>query len=228
MKSCLTYLYIVKITCYNVQNRRYNVFPLSLYILFIMQYGGGTDFLENLNMIVAQNLKRYREEKKLSLEKVSEMSGVSKTMLSQIERGESSPTISTLWKIATGLKVTFTELVDKPMPDTALVHKDDVGPITEDSGKYRIYLYYPYEDGRRFEIYTIEIDPGGTLISEPHGEGTQEFLTVFGGTLSIRVGDDEYAVQYGSSIRFKADRPHSYRNLGSDMVRMNNVIYYPK
>lgn len=179
-------------------------------------------------MIVAQNLKRLREEKKLSLEKVSELSGVSKTMLSQIERGESSPTISTVWKIATGLKTSFTELVDKPVPDTVILRKEDVGPMAEDGGRYRVYPFYPYEDGRRFEIYTVEIDPDGSLNAEAHNDRTQEFITVFEGTLTVRVADVEYDVPGGSSIRFKADRPHAYFNNGSAPVRLNMVIFYPR
>lgn len=184
--------------------------------------------MDNLNLIVAQNLKRIRDEKKLSLEKAAELTGVSKTMLSQIERGESSPTISTVWKIATGLKTSFTELVDKPQPDTVILGKDDVASMAEDSGRYRIYPFFPYEDGRRFEVYMIEIEAGGSLCAEAHSEGTQEFITVFDGEATIRVGDEEYIILNGSAIRFKADKPHAYFNNSATLVRMNMVIYYPK
>lgn len=184
--------------------------------------------MENLNLIVAQNLKRIRDEKKLSLEKAAELTGVSKTMLSQIERGESSPTISTVWKIATGLKTSFTALVDNPQPDTVILRKEDVGPMAEDDGRYRVYPFFPYEDGRRFEVYTIEIDPGGSLSAEAHGEMTQEFITVFDGELTVRVGEETYAISNGSSIRYKSDKPHAYFNTGNTMVRLNMVIYYPR
>lgn len=65
----------------------------------------------NLNEIIAVNLKRLRAERGFSLGKLSELSGVSKVMLSQIEKGESNPTINTLWKIAGGLQVSYTKLV---------------------------------------------------------------------------------------------------------------------
>ncbi|MDA6151190.1 helix-turn-helix transcriptional regulator, partial [Escherichia coli] len=58
--------------------------------------------MEEIHLILAKNLKAFRENKKLSLEKVAELTGVSKTMIGQIERGESSPTITTIWKIANG------------------------------------------------------------------------------------------------------------------------------
>jgi Predicted transcriptional regulators len=64
-----------------------------------------------LDQLIAQNLKRLREERKLSLDRVAELTGVSKSMLGQIERGDSSPTVATVWKIANGLKVSFTTLM---------------------------------------------------------------------------------------------------------------------
>lgn len=184
--------------------------------------------MESLNQIVAQNLKRIRDEKKLSLEKVSELSGVSKTMLSQIERGESSPTISTVWKIANGLKTTFTELIEMPQPESLILSKEEVGPMTEDDGRYRLYPFFPYEAGRRFEVYTAEIDPGGYFSAEGHGELTQEFVTVFDGTLIIRVGAMEYSIPAGGAIRFKSEKAHAYFNEGATMVRLNIVIFYPR
>ena len=57
----------------------------------------------NINLVISMNLKHIREERKLSLDKVAKMTGVSKSMLGQIERGDSNPTIATVWKIANGL-----------------------------------------------------------------------------------------------------------------------------
>jgi transcriptional regulator with XRE-family HTH domain len=184
--------------------------------------------LGNVNSIIALNLKRVREERKLSLDKVAEMTGVSKSMLGQIERGESNPTITTIWKIANGLKVSFTSLLNHPQSDTVIITKNDVDLLIEDNDKYRIYPFFPYEDGRRFEIYCVEIEKGGYLSAEPHGQGTQEFITVFDGEITIRVSDEEYTVKKGESIRFKADKPHAYHNSGETLTRVNMVIYYPE
>ncbi|MEB9453351.1 helix-turn-helix transcriptional regulator, partial [Bacillus cereus] len=76
--------------------------------------GVGVFFMEEIQLILAKNLKSIREKEKLSLEKVSQLTGVSKTMIGQIERGESSPTLTTIWKIANGLKVSFTSLINNP------------------------------------------------------------------------------------------------------------------
>lgn len=182
--------------------------------------------MEEIHLIIAKNLKAFRETKKLSLEKVAELTGVSKTMIGQIERGESSPTITTIWKIANGLKISFTSLINDPQPDTKVVMRDEVQPVTEDNGKYRVYPYFPFQEERRFEMFSVEIDKGGFLSSDAHGEGTEEFITVFDGELTLRVNNVEYTVKSGDSIRFRADRPHVYHNSGDNLARLSMTIYY--
>lgn len=183
--------------------------------------------MEQINLIIAKNLKRFREQKKLSLERVSQLTGVSKTMIGQIERGESSPTITTIWKIANGLKISFTTLINHPEPDASVILKDEVQALSEDHGKYRVYPYFPYQDKRQFEVYTVEIEPGGYLKAEAHREGTEELLTIFDGEIIIGVNDIEYKAKSGDAIRFKADRPHSYYNPGVAMTRLSMTIFYP-
>ena len=182
--------------------------------------------MEELTLVVAQNLRRMREDKKLSLDRLAELTGVSKSMLGQIERGESSPTISTIWKIANGLKVSFTSLLNAPQTDTSVVQKAAIQPLIEDNGKYRLYTLFPIEEGRRFEIYSIEIEKGGYLSAEAHSAGTQEFLTVSTGELTVRANDQEYCLNEGDSIRFRADRPHVYHNSGEVLTKVNLVIHY--
>lgn len=212
---------------YNAYIGRYNDL---LFILqsgrYIVQKGMGV-LVEEIHLIIAKNLKSYRESKKLSLERVAELTGVSKTMIGQIERGESSPTITTIWKIANGLKMSFTSLIKNQQPDTKVVLKSEIQPLTEDNGKYRVYPTFPFEDDRRFEMYAVEIDQGGLLTTDAHREGTEEFITVFAGELTLRVQDNEFTVKSGDSIRFKADRPHTYHNAGETLIRLSMVIYYP-
>jgi len=183
--------------------------------------------MEDITFLVGQNLKRLRDERRLSLDKLAEITGVSKSMLGQIERGESSPTISVAWKIANGLKIPFTFLFSSPQTNTRIVLKDDLKPLLEDDGKYRLYPFFPIETGRRFEIYGVEIDQGGYLSSDPHPDGTQEFITIFAGELSVQVDNQEYRIAAGNSISFCADRPHSYHNSGEITAILNMVIHYP-
>lgn len=183
--------------------------------------------MEEIHLIFAKNLKMIREKEKLSLEKVSQLCGVSKTMIGQIERGESSPTLTTIWKIANGLKVSFTTLINNPQPDTEIIVREDVQLLSEDDGRYRVYPIFPFQEDSRFEIYTVEIEREGTLSAEAHKDGTEEFITVFDGELVMRVNEDEYHLKRGDSIRFKADRPHIYRNPGDTLTKVSMTIYYP-
>lgn len=183
--------------------------------------------MEEIQLILAKNLKSIREKEKLSLEKVSQLTGVSKTMIGQIERGDSSPTLTTIWKIANGLKVSFTSLINNPQPDTKVVLRNDVQVLSEDNGRYKVYPSFPFQDNRNFEIYMVEIDTEGKLSSEAHKEGTEEFITVFEGKLTIDINDYQYTLNNGDSIRFKADRPHTYTNSGRTLTRLSMTIYYP-
>lgn len=182
--------------------------------------------MKDLNTVVANNLKRIREEMKLSLEKLSELTGVSKAMLRQIETGESSPTINTIWKIASGLKIPYTAIMSMPQPDTLVVLKDQAMFQIDDGGHYKVYSIFPLEEGRKFEIYRVEIEAGGSYTSSSHGDKTQEFNTVFEGEVTIVVGDKEYLLRAGDSMRFRADRTHSYYNKSDKTAQISMVIYY--
>lgn len=185
------------------------------------------NFLNNLNFIIAENLKELREKKKLSLESVSKLTGVSKSMLGQIERCEVNPTVSTVWKIANGLKISCTQLMSKPEADFELVDKSKVQPLIEDSGRVRIFPVFAFDSERRFEMYSLEVDGEGYLSTEAHQQGTQEFITVFSGELTVNVNGEDFMVEKGNSIRFKADSSHYYKNTGSDLCSLTMVIYYP-
>lgn len=182
--------------------------------------------MDKLNSVIAENLKKLREERKLSLDNVAKLSGVSKSMLGQIERGEVNPTVSTVWKISNGLKISFTQLMSRPETDTELVYKSEIQPLIEDNGKFRNFPIFPFDGTRRFEMYTLEIDAEGCLDAEAHPQGTQEFITVFSGEITINVNGEEFLIQAGNSMRFKADLPHAYRNSGEEICKLSMIIYY--
>ena len=85
--------------------------------------------MDPMNTIVAKNIKRLREEKKLSMEELSKLSSVSKSMLAQIERGEGNPTLSTLCKISNGMKVPFDALTVRPERVYEIVKTSKVQPL---------------------------------------------------------------------------------------------------
>lgn len=182
--------------------------------------------MNDLNFIIANNLKKIRDGRKLSLDKLSEITGVSKSMLGQIERGESNPTVTTLKKITAGLKISFTALLDSPKPKVDIVKFDDIVPITEDNGRYRVYPIFQFDENRRFEIYIVEFDKGSNLKAVAHPDGTQELITVFEGELKVSLGNEEFIVGKGDSIRFFADKPHIYSNRHFSLTRLSLVLYY--
>lgn len=183
--------------------------------------------VQDLNGIIAENLKQLRKERKLSLDKVAELTGVSKSMLGQIERGETNPTINTIWRIASGLKVSFSSLIHETQADIVIVHKRKVKPLVEADGAYRVYSIFPYDERRRFEIYIVELEEGGCYRNDAQGEKTQEFITVTAGELTLVTNSGEFRVGAGDSITFMADQPHAYHNSGTGLLCLNMVIHYP-
>lgn len=121
----------------------------------------------------------------------------------------------------------FTSLIYSPQPDATVVRGGEIQVLSEDEGRYRISPCFHFQEDKRFEIYSIEIDPKGTVNSESHREGTEEFITVFDGEVTIRLDEAEYKINKGDSIRFKADRPHTYYNSGDTPTRLSMTIYYP-
>ena len=188
----------------------------------------GGIFLDFINSIVAENLKRLREERKLSLDAMSKLSGISKSMLGQIERGDVNPTISTVWKIANGLKISFTELVSRPEVNFEVVDLNQITPLLEDNGRYRNYPMFSFDSERRFEILHIELDAGSRLEASAHPAGTQEFITAFSGRLDVLINGEKLSIENGGAMRFNADCPHSYQNPGEEVCRLSMVIYYPR
>jgi len=183
--------------------------------------------LDNLSSVIAENLKRIREEKKLSLDTVAKLSGVSKSMLGQIERCDVNPTVSTMWKIANGLKISFSQFINHAESNVELIDTSSIEPLIEGEGKVKIYPTFPFDSTRRFEIYYLELDKNGYLSTVPHLQGTQEFITVFMGELTVVIGDKKFVVNSGKAIRFKADAPHSYENTGDSTCSLDMIIYYP-
>jgi transcriptional regulator with XRE-family HTH domain len=181
----------------------------------------------NLNEIIASNLKRLRTERKLSLSKLAELSGVSKVMIGQIERGESNPTINTIWKIANGLKVSYTTLIDEPTSNLLLVKKEDTTNQSSEDGKYRIYCSFTSHNQRNFELFTVELDADSSYNSNAHGEKIQEYILIFEGELTLKIEGQEYLLKSGDSIMFDASKPHIYQNSSGEMAKMAIINYYP-
>ena len=183
--------------------------------------------MDDITAVVAENLRQLREQKNLSLTAASRLAGVSKSLWSQIERGEINPTITTVWKIALGLNVSFSELTTRAVDDFEVVETRAGQPISADDGRFRNFPLFGRTIDRPFELYYLDLEPGAHLEAEPHLPGCQEYITVFEGELTVTVDDRALKAGEGAAMRFPGDRPHSYK-AGSAPCRLSMIIFYPR
>ena len=173
-----------------------------------------------LDKNIAANLKRIRKAKNMSLDRMAEQTGVSKSMLGQIERGESNPTVSTIGKIIEGIKVPLEELIEEPRPAVSVISKS-LAAAEETQGECRIYMYFPYEKHRNFEGYAVEIQPGGVYRAGAKGENTEEYIMVSRGILTIEMEDECYEVAQGDAVHVFAEKERCYENRGTEPLVIN-------
>lgn len=175
--------------------------------------------MDYLSQNVAKNLHRIRTSRGMSLDVVSEQTGVSKSMLAQIEKGTANPSLGVLGKITSGLRIEFTELIQPPPMEACLVDIHQIEPIKQDDG-FKVWTFFPYEDNRMVEIYRIDIEPGGSYVSGGHGEHTREYLAVTEGVLTLETNGKSYALNKEQMFRFESDQMHIYSNKGTDIVSL--------
>lgn len=175
---------------------------------------------------IANNLRHMRENRNLSLDQLSDLTGVSKSMLRQIEMGKSSPTIATIWKIANGLHVSFTALLRKPVVEAEVRSFSGEKPLTAESKHYRLYPLIPFEPQQSFETYYVEIDPGTVFRGEPHEGNVYEYVFVFRGKLQISLEDKKYEIKKNEFLQFQANCPHKYKCIGKKMASAIMQISY--
>lgn len=181
-----------------------------------------------ISQILGQNLKRLRTARNLSLGQLADRCGVSKVMLSQMERGESNPTVNTLWKIVNGLGVSYSALMERQNTPTDVVRCGQVPVQSDDGGSYHLACYFANTPERGFEIYRDTLDAGAVHRTNGHGPGTEEFVCLEHGRLSMTVGDQEHTLEVGDAISFDASLPHSYEALGDQPAIMVVVNRYPR
>lgn len=193
-------------------------------ILYTGNKGGQQ--LDNLNAILASNLKKIRKSKSLNLEQTSHLTGISKSMLSQLERGEVNPTISTVYKLSLGLKVPVTAFTRPEASPFFQISKDELEPLSDDDGRYRLYPVFPFQDGQNFEIFYFEFDAGGCHQGNRQIAGTREFITIFEGQLTLELPSGTFTLVEGDSASYNAFDDYRYINSGDKMLKANIVVQY--
>jgi transcriptional regulator with XRE-family HTH domain len=188
---------------------------------------GATQENTDLAPVVGANLRRLRTRRGLSLERLAQISGVSRAMLGQIELGQSAPTINVLWKIARALEVTFSALISARTQSGALVLRSQESKIlTSKDRSFSSRALFPFDEPRRVEFYELRLGGGSVEDADAHPPGTSENLVVTAGTIEIDVAGDTHRLETGDSILFEADTPHAYRNPGKVEAVMYLVMTY--
>ena len=183
--------------------------------------------MEPMNLRIGEKLKSIRMARTLSLDDTAALTGVSKPMLGQIERGQSSPTINILWKISTGLKIPLSFFCKQEEAEYTVTGLDEKDMITEENGGMRAYPLFPFDPVRNVEVFYIEFDAGVRHESLPHVSGVEEYVFLVQGTLKMVIGGKEVLLQEKQSIRFRADVSHGYHNVSDKACTAYNVIFYP-
>ena len=182
----------------------------------------------DLGAVIAANLKRIRASRNLTLGQLSKISGISKAMLSEIEKGGSNPTVNTVLKIADGLNVPYTSLMEQNDGAADLVTRADAVMQTGESEHYRAYCYFPVAANRNFELFYIELDAGTSNMSIGHPPRAQEYVYVMKGRVTIKTPSGIYEVNAGDALMFESSAEHVYINNGGEKAECNVINYYPE
>ncbi|MFM5049990.1 helix-turn-helix domain-containing protein [Aeromonas veronii] len=185
--------------------------------------------MQEMSQHLAALLKGLRSERGWSLDAAARETGVSKAMLGQIERGESSPTVATLWKIATGFRVSFSSFIEPtPAAQAEVLYRTADAIRQQPAGEgMQVAPLFPYENRFGFELLELTLLPGYQRESEPHEPGVTEHVIVISGMMEVLVEGEWRSLVQGEAVRFAADRPHGYRNLGIAPAIFHNLIHYP-
>lgn len=179
---------------------------------------------------IGGKLRQLRKRKGLTLGDVEKVSGISKSMLSQIERARVNPTFATLWNLTRSLDIGIGELLDEVSAAANSIKKFEhlevhSTPIIKSAdGLVQTRILNPQRYPLAVEWYEVIVQPGGTFRANAHGNGEWEHITAATGTVVVEIGDDDVVLQTGETVRYAADQPHGVRNEGAGEVKLFLVV----
>lgn len=162
---------------------------------------------------LAANLRALRRGRGLTLEALAARSGVSRAMISKIERGAATPTATVLGRLATGLEVGLSRLLGAAR---------DRGPVLLPAAEQAVYAdpaagferrsISPLFPDRFLDLAMNRLDPGGRVDFPPHHPGVEEYLHVLRGTVEVVVDGTRFTVPAGGTLFYAGDRDHAFVN----------------
>lgn len=183
---------------------------------------------EAISRHLGARVKQLRAEREWSLESLAGASGVSRSMLSEIEREQANPTLAVTLRIAQAFGMSLSELIE--MPDAAssitVIRQQDRAFHYRSDKHCRIRTLSPLNLEKDVEFYEVELQAGGVLRSAAHFEGTREFITVVKGLVKLESGSDSDTLHHGDSANYRADVPHAIVNAGKGEALVFLVVIY--
>jgi transcriptional regulator with XRE-family HTH domain len=181
---------------------------------------------------IGATLLAMRQGQKLSLDELSKRAGVSKSMLSQIERNTTNPTVAVLWRLSNALGVSITDFLaggraERVVPSISVVAAHETPSLINPDGKSELRILGPIELAGKFEWYELVIQPGGGLVSDAHEQGAREHLSVLSGSVVVRAGAEEKKLRQGETARYAVDVAHAISNPGKSVATMLLVVAHP-
>lgn len=183
---------------------------------------------ESIGRVLCSRVRELRKKRNWTLEQMSAACGVSRSMLSEIERQRANPTLAVAYRIAQAFGISLGELVQ--MPNAS--HQIDVIRAEDRTYHFRsdrhcsIRTLSPLNLEKSVEFYEIVLRPGGILRSSPHFEGARELLSVQQGGVRVTSSDDTAEINEGDSAHYRADVPHSIENHGAKDAVLFLVVTY--
>ncbi|PSC05190.1 XRE family transcriptional regulator [Alsobacter soli] len=166
---------------------------------------------------LGKTIQRLRKAYNLSLSELAEQSGVAKSIISQIERNETNPTLATIWRLSQALDVSIERVLssgdDEPFIDKTT--KGDTPILVSDDGKVRLGIIGWIKTVEWLQWYDVNAEPGGVLDSDAHQRGSIECLSVMDGEFEVEVSGQIQRAKAGETLRYRCDRPHSVRCVSS-------------
>jgi XRE family transcriptional regulator, regulator of sulfur utilization len=174
---------------------------------------------------LGKTIQRLRKAYNLSLSELAEQSGVAKSIISQIERNETNPTLATIWRLSQALDVSI-ERVLAAADDEPFIEKSTRGDtpiLVSDDGKMRLAIIGWIKTVEWLQWYDVRSEPGGVLESDAHQRGSVECLSVLDGEFEVEVGGLTQRARTGETLRYRCDRPHTVRCTGDKPGRATMV-----
>lgn len=186
---------------------------------------GGTD---PASEFLCQRVTELRQQHRFTLEQLAAASGVSRSMLSQIERGRANPTLAVTYRIAQAFGISIGELVDDPSASAGIevVYGNDPATLFRADHECQIRTLSPLHQEKSVEFYEIRLQPRARLASSAHYDGTRELFTVAEGCARILSGGTSCDLSNGDTAQYRADVDHCITNAGDDALRGYLVVTY--